>query len=52
VRDPKLIVWQGRIVAPSDLEQKFRTQFYGALLDHLGQTYSGKVPLDTPDTAK
>jgi hypothetical protein len=46
LRDPKVIVWQGRIEAETDDVQLFREQFFRALLAHIGETTHGAAQLD------
>jgi hypothetical protein len=46
LRDPKVIVWQGSIQAEAGDAQQYRTQFFHALLVHIGETVHGDAQLD------
>jgi len=46
LQEPKVIVWQGRILAPTSDARQYQAQFYRALLAHLGETTEGDAQLD------
>jgi len=53
LHDPKIIVWQGHIQTETANAQQYRTQFFRALLSHIGETVNGQAQLDVePPPAK
>ncbi len=46
-QDPPVEVWSGRIAAETSLTEKFRTAFFRALLERVGETAHGAVQLDS-----
>jgi hypothetical protein len=45
-QDPKVDVWSGRISANTSEMEKYRTAFFRALLERIGQTANEAVPFD------
>jgi len=46
-QDPPVDVWKGRISAETNDMEKFRTAFFRALLERIGETANGVVQLDS-----
>jgi hypothetical protein len=46
-QDPPVEVWSGHITANTGDTQKYRAEFFRALLEHIGETTHGTAPLDS-----
>jgi hypothetical protein len=46
-QDPKVDVWSGRISADTSAMEKYRTAFFRALLERIGETTNETVPFDS-----
>ena len=52
-QNPPIEVWSGRIATETALSEKYRTAFFRALLERIGETAHGTVQLDSePANAK
>jgi len=49
-QEPPVEVWHGRISAETSQAEKYRTTFFRALLEHLGETVNGAAQLDSDQT--
>jgi len=49
-QEPKVEIWHGHIEAEASDAQRFRTPFFRALLEHVGETVRGVVQLDADKT--
>ncbi len=50
-QSPKIVVWQGKIIAETEDATKYRGPFFRVLLSRLGSTSAGTIRLDKPDDA-
>ncbi len=47
--EPKLTVWQGKILADTEDRTKYTSNFFRALLSRIGMTYNGTIRLNRED---